>query len=101
MREIGINLSDRVPRKLTRDLADKGDVVVTMGSATSARTPRQALHRPGPARPKGRTIDEVRATRDDVARRVDALVAELDQRQAGVTTRRDAPRPIARRRVAP
>ena len=28
--------------------------------------------------PKGRPIDEVRATRDDISRRVDALVAELD-----------------------
>jgi protein-tyrosine-phosphatase len=29
--------------------------------------------------PKGRPLDEVRATRDDIARRVDALVAELDR----------------------
>ena len=28
--------------------------------------------------PKGRPIDEVRATRDDIARRVDDLLAELD-----------------------
>jgi arsenate reductase len=29
--------------------------------------------------PKGRPIDEVRETRDDIARRVDHLVAELDR----------------------
>jgi arsenate reductase (thioredoxin) len=28
--------------------------------------------------PKGRPIDEVRTTRDDIARRVDRLLAELD-----------------------
>ena len=28
--------------------------------------------------PKGRPVDEVRATRDDIAARVEALVAELD-----------------------
>ena len=28
--------------------------------------------------PKGRSVDEVRATRDDIARRVDALLLELD-----------------------
>ena len=28
--------------------------------------------------PKGRPIDEVRATRDEIAQRVDALLAELD-----------------------
>ena len=30
------------------------------------------------ADPKGRSLDEVRATRDEIARRVAALVAELD-----------------------
>jgi arsenate reductase len=29
--------------------------------------------------PAGRPLDEVRATRDDIARRVEALVAELDR----------------------
>ena len=29
--------------------------------------------------PKGRPIDQVRATRDDIADRVTALVAELDE----------------------
>jgi protein-tyrosine-phosphatase len=28
--------------------------------------------------PKGRPVEEVRATRDDIARRVDALVEDLD-----------------------
>ena len=28
--------------------------------------------------PKGRPVEEVRATRDEIARRVDGLVAELD-----------------------
>ena len=31
MSELGIDLSDRVPRKLTRELAEQADVVVTMG----------------------------------------------------------------------
>jgi arsenate reductase (thioredoxin) len=32
--------------------------------------------------PKDRPVDEVRATRDEIARRVEALVAELDARPA-------------------
>jgi arsenate reductase (thioredoxin) len=31
MRELGIDLADRNPRLLTRDLAEQADVVVTMG----------------------------------------------------------------------
>ena len=34
------------------------------------------------ADPKGRPIEEVRAMRDEIARRVEALVAELDATQA-------------------
>jgi arsenate reductase len=30
--------------------------------------------------PKGQSIDAVRATRDEIARRVDALITELDGR---------------------
>jgi arsenate reductase (thioredoxin) len=31
MRELDVDLSDPVPRKLTRELAEQADVVVTMG----------------------------------------------------------------------
>jgi arsenate reductase len=79
MREIGIDLSDRVPRRLTRDLAEGADVVVTMGCGD------ECPYIPGKRYidwdlpdPKGRAIDEVRATRDDIAHRVAALIAELD-----------------------
>jgi arsenate reductase (thioredoxin) len=81
MSELGIDLSDRVPRELTRDLAEQADVVVTMGCGD------ECPYIPGKRYvdwelddPAGRPIDEVRATRDDIARRVEALVAELDGR---------------------
>jgi arsenate reductase len=86
MRELGIDLSDRVPRMLSRELADQADVLVTMGCGD------ECPYIPGKRYidwdlqdPKGRPLDEVRATRDDIARRVDALVAELD-RPARATT---------------
>ena len=31
MRELGVDLAGRTPRKLTRELAEQADVVVTMG----------------------------------------------------------------------
>jgi arsenate reductase len=79
MRELDVDLSGRVPRKLSRELAEQADVVVTMGCGD------ECPYIPGKRYvdwdledPHGRPVAEVRATRDDIARRVDALVAELD-----------------------
>jgi protein-tyrosine-phosphatase len=79
MRELGIEISDRIPRKLTREMAERADVVVTMGCGD------ECPYVPG-ARyidwdlpdPKGQPLDHVRRTRDLIAKRVDGLVAELD-----------------------
>ena len=81
MRELGIDLSDRRPQLLTRELAERADLIVTMGCGD------QCPYIPGKRYldwelpdPKGRPIEEVRATRDEIARRVGLLVAELSQR---------------------
>jgi arsenate reductase (thioredoxin) len=83
MAELGIDVSGRTPRRLTRDLAEQADVVVTMGCGD------ECPYIPGKRYldwdlqdPKGRTVDEVRATRDEIERRVEALVAELDRAAA-------------------
>ena len=79
MRELGIDLADRRPQLLTRDLAADADIVVTMGCGD------QCPYIPGKRYidwdlpdPAGRPIDEVRATRDEIVRRVAALIDELD-----------------------
>ncbi len=79
MRELSIDLSDRVPQKLTREQAERADIVVTMGCGD------ECPYIPGKRYidwelpdPKGRPIAEVRATRDDIDRRVTALIAEVD-----------------------
>ena len=79
MRELGIDLSDRRPRLLDRKAAERADVVVTMGCGD------ECPYIPGKryvdwdlTDPKGRPVDEVRAIRDDIGGRVDALVRELD-----------------------
>jgi arsenate reductase (thioredoxin) len=79
MRELGMDLSDRTPRELDTGLAEWADLVVTMGCGDSCpyipgtRYVDWDLPDPG-----GRPVDEVRAIRDDIGRRVRALVAELD-----------------------
>jgi protein-tyrosine-phosphatase len=79
MRELGIDLSERRPQPLTRELAERADVVVTMGCGDSCPVipGKRYLDWELPD-PKGQPIDAVRATRDEIARRVDALVAELE-----------------------
>jgi arsenate reductase (thioredoxin) len=79
MNELGIDLSDREPRRLTDELAAKADVLVTMGCGdTCPYFPGKRYIDWDLPDPKGRPLDEVRRTRDDIARRVKELVAELD-----------------------
>ena len=79
MSEVGIDLSERVPRKLTTELAEQADVVVTMGCGDACPyIPGKRYVDWDLADPKGRPIEEVRATRDEIATRVAALVSELD-----------------------
>jgi protein-tyrosine-phosphatase len=80
MRELGLDLADRKPQLLTRELAQGADVVITMGCGD------QCPYIPGKRYidwdlpdPKGRPVDEVRATRDEIASRVTALLTELDE----------------------
>jgi len=80
MRELGVDLADRVPRRLERTDAEWADVVVTMGCGDECPyiPGRRYIDWDLPD-PKGRPLDEVRATRDDIKRRVEGLIAELDE----------------------
>ena len=79
MKEVGIDLGGARPKPLTPELAEQADVIVTMGCGD------QCPYVPGKRYldwdlpdPKGRPIDEVRAIREEIARRVSEFVAELD-----------------------
>jgi arsenate reductase (thioredoxin) len=79
MAELGIDLSDRRPRTLTTADAEWADVVVTMGCGD------ECPYIPGKRYldwdlpdPKGQPLAVVRETREEIAQRVEALVAELD-----------------------
>jgi arsenate reductase (thioredoxin) len=79
MHELDIDLSDRRPRRLSAQDAEWADVVVTMGCGDECPyiPGRRYLDWDLPD-PKGQPLDAVRATRDEIAARVEALVAELD-----------------------
>ena len=78
MREEGIDLSLRTPKRLTDELAAWADVVVAMGCGD------QCPYIPGKRYldwdlpdPKGRPLPEVRRVRDDIRRRVEDLIRQL------------------------
>jgi arsenate reductase (thioredoxin) len=80
MREKGFELEGRKPQRLDRATAERADVVVTMGCGD------ECPYIPGKrdiewdlADPKDKSVEEVRAVRDDIARRVAELVRQLDE----------------------
>lgn len=75
MREVGIDLRDAKPRRLTEESMKTAQLLITMGCG------EQCPHVPGVRRddwplkdPKGLPIEEVRAIRDEVKCRVEALL---------------------------
>ena len=79
MREIGIDLSDRRPQRLDDALAGRADLVVTMGCGdTCPFIPGTRYLDWDLPDPKGQEVDAVRATRDEIDRRVRELVVALD-----------------------
>jgi protein-tyrosine-phosphatase len=78
MRELGIDLTDRRPRRLSHELAEQADVIVTMGCGDSCPYfPGKRYVDWDLPDPKGQPVDAVRALRDEISRRADGLVAEL------------------------
>ena len=78
MREMGIDLSGVRPQRLTDDQAQRADVVVTMGCGDACPfVPGVRYIDWDLPDPKGQPIDAVRATRDEIARRVSDLLGTL------------------------
>jgi arsenate reductase len=83
MAELGIDVAARAPVRLTPALAAQADVVVTMGCGDACPVvPGTTVLDWELPDPRDEPIERVREIRDDIARRVDALVGELDVRGA-------------------
>jgi arsenate reductase len=75
MRELGIDLSRAEPRKLTTELAQQAQVLVTMGCGDKCPFVPGARVEDWPVQdPKGQPPDVVRAIRDELERRVADLI---------------------------
>lgn len=78
MREVGIDLSTAVPKRLTDEAVREADTVITMGcgDACPVYPGKRYLDWDLPD-PAGKFLDEVRPIRDEIDRRVRALLEEL------------------------
>ena len=79
MAEIGIDIASAQPKILTTQAVEASDVVITMGCGD------ECPYYPGKRYedwvlddPAGQGVDAVRPIRDEIRRRVEALVADLD-----------------------
>jgi arsenate reductase (thioredoxin) len=86
MREVGIDLSNQRPQRLTEDLSRSASLLITMGCGG------ECPYVPGLARddwplpdPKGLPADEVRRIRDEIRERVSALVDARGWRRAAAS----------------
>ena len=79
MREQGIDLSARRPQKLTDDLGQWADVVVTMGCGDECPYIAGKKYIDWDLQdPEGKSVGEVRAIGNDINARVQQLVSDLD-----------------------
>jgi arsenate reductase len=84
MAEIGIDLAREFPKPLTDDVVRASDVVVTMGCGDACPIyPGKRYVDWELADPAGKSLDDVRAIRDEIEGRVQALLAELVRARVG------------------
>ncbi|WP_144876315.1 arsenate reductase ArsC [Microbacterium sp. 1.5R] len=78
MAELGIDITAESPKVLTTDAVQASDVVITMGCGDACPIfPGKRYEDWELDDPAGQGIEAVRPIRDDIRRRIDALVTEL------------------------
>ena len=80
MNELGNDVSGRMPTALTRELAERADLVITMGCGDECPViPGKRYLDWNLQDPAGQPIGAVRAIRDEINSRVRELVRQLDR----------------------
>jgi arsenate reductase len=82
MREVGVDITAQVPRRLDHATAESSDVLVSMGCGDACPVfPGKRYLDWELDDPAGQGIEAVRRIRDDIRGRVEALVSELNVAQ--------------------
>jgi protein-tyrosine-phosphatase len=77
MQEVGIDLSSAKPQKLTEDLAQDAQLLITMGCGDKCPYVPGLRRDDWPLRdPKGQPMEEVRVIRDEIRGRVQSLLGQ-------------------------
>ncbi|MEV1295928.1 arsenate reductase ArsC [Pseudonocardia sp. NPDC049635] len=78
MAEIGLNLDTEFPKRLTTEVVEAADVVITMGCGDACPVfPGKRYLDWQLSDPSGKTTEEIRPIRDDIDARVRDLLTEL------------------------
>jgi arsenate reductase len=80
MREVGIDISNNLPKALTQEMVEQADKVVTMGCGVEGVCPATFVETEdwGLDDPKGKPLQEVREIRDEIKARVVKMLEEID-----------------------
>jgi len=79
MREVGVDLSGRAPARVTRDMLDRADHVISMGCDDPAvcEYPGRKVEDWSFEDPSGKPVEDVRRIRDEIKNRVETLAARI------------------------
>ena len=80
MSEIGVDMTEEFPKPLTDEVVRAADVVITMGCGDACPIyPGKRYEDWELEDPAGETVETVRRIRDEIDRRVQRLIAELEE----------------------
>ncbi|MFJ4522727.1 arsenate reductase ArsC [Streptomyces sp. NPDC088810] len=82
MREVGIDIADQQPKVLTTETVQASDYVITMGCGDACPVfPGKKYLDWALEDPAGKGVEAVRPIRDEIRKRIEALICEIDAQQ--------------------
>ncbi len=79
MKEVGLDISSNQPKKLTVEMLNQADKVITMGCGAEKACPATFIETEDweLEDPKGQNIERIREIRDQIKTRVEKLIKEM------------------------
>ena len=80
MNELGISMAGQEPKRLTQEMADTADRIITMGCGVDADVCPARMHLSedwGLDDPKGEPLEKVRQIRDQIKAKVEMLLMDV------------------------
>ncbi|MEU9397167.1 arsenate reductase ArsC [Streptomyces sp. NPDC048324] len=82
MREVGVDISAATPKILTTEAVQASDYVITMGCGDACPIfPGKTYLDWALEDPAGKGVEAVRPIRDEIRKRIEALITEIDAKQ--------------------